>query len=306
MKPTGEQGAMTTKQQNEALRYFEQHAEDWQHKALSADLQKVNVIRQRNGFVLDVIESRASTDATLDVGCGTGDLVCDIARRGIDATGIDFADTMIDIARATAKQEKLEKAHFYCSSIFDFDITARRYDVVSANGFIEYISLDDLNRFLDQSYHGLNPGGSFVLGSRNRLFNIFSINSFTLEEIDNGAANLLLREATALASGVGLAALSGLDTAPLQKQDSEHARTGIQVATRYQFTPAQLAKLLHARGFTLKQLYPIHIHTVPPAFKELHPDIHVSISNMLQNFANEQMCLVPYSSSFMIHAERER
>jgi len=297
---------MTTKQQEEALLYFKQHAEDWKNKALGADQRKVNVIQQRNGFVLRVINNRSTTKSTLDVGCGTGDLVCDIARMGVDATGVDFADEMIAVARARAEQEKLEKAHFYCSSIFDFDLTERRYDVVSANGFIEYISLDELDRFLDLSYQALHPGGSFVLGSRNRLFNIFSINSFTLEETNNGTVTLLLREATVLASGASLAELAGLDTAPLQKPNHEHTSTGIDVSTRYQFTPAQLTKMLKARGFTIKQLYPIHIHGVPPAFKEQHPEIHTSISNLLQNYANDDTSLVPYSSSFMLHAQKGR
>ncbi len=61
-------------------------------KAITRDHLKFNVIQERNGFVLHVIENRSDTRSTLDVGCGTGDLVCDIARRGIAATGIDFAD----------------------------------------------------------------------------------------------------------------------------------------------------------------------------------------------------------------------
>jgi SAM-dependent methyltransferase len=225
---------------------------------------------------------------------------------GIDSTGVDFAAEMIAAARAKAEQEKLERAHFYCSSIFDFDLTERRYDVISANGFIEYISLDQLDRFSALSFQALNPGGSLVLASRNRLFNIFSINSYTLEEINNGTVPLLLREATALASGASPADLAAMDMAPLQKPGTEHTPTGIGVSTRYQFTPAQLAKKLQVQGFTVKQLYPIHIHGVPPAFIKQHPDIHTSISNLLQAYSHEQVSLVPCSSSFMLHAEKER
>jgi 2-polyprenyl-3-methyl-5-hydroxy-6-metoxy-1,4-benzoquinol methylase len=296
---------MTTRQQEEALIYFNEHAREWKDRASSADEQKVNITRQRNGFVLSVIEHRAKTRSTIDVGCGTGDLVCDIARTGIDATGVDFGQEMVDIARAKAEQEKLDQARFYCTSIFDFDLTQRRYDVVSAVGFIEYISLEELGRFLDLSHQALNPGGSFVLGSRNRLFNIFSLNSFTLEEIDSGVANLLLREATALVAATSPAALAELEVAPLQKLRGEQARTGIDVSIRYQFTPAQLIKMLRTRGFVIKQLYPIHVHGIPPAFKEHHPATHTSISNLLQKHAHEHVSLVPYSSSFILHADKE-
>jgi 2-polyprenyl-3-methyl-5-hydroxy-6-metoxy-1,4-benzoquinol methylase len=295
---------MTTKQQEEALHYFSEHASEWKNRASSADEERVNITQQRNGFVISVIEHRTTTRAALDVGCGTGDLVCDIARMGIDATGVDFSPEMVDIARARGEQERLDQAHFHCNSIFDFDLTQRRYDVVSAIGFIEYISLEELDHFLDLSHQALNPGGSFVVGSRNRLFNIFSLNSFTVEEIDAGMATLLLQEATRLASGISATALAELEAPPLPKSNGHQTRTGIDVSIRYQFTPVQLARMLKARGFVIKQLYPVHIHGVPPAFKGRHPAIHTRISNLLQNYAHEHISLVPYSSSFVLHAER--
>ena len=180
---------MTTKQQEEALLYFNDHADDWNRKALTTNQRKVNVIQQRNGFVLSVIENRTATKCTLDVGCGTGDLACDIARMGINSTGVDFAPEMIEIARAKAAEEQLRSASFHVSSIFDFDLSKPQYDVISANGFIEYISLDELERFLGLCSRALNVGGSLVLGSRNRLFNIFALNSYTLQELD-GAQRL--------------------------------------------------------------------------------------------------------------------
>jgi len=271
---------------------------------MSADQQKVNVIQQRNGYVLHVIKNRTVTQAALDVGCGTGDLVRDIARQDIYATGVDFADEMIDIARTKARHEQLMKAQFYCCSIFDFDLSERRYDVISANGFIEYISFDELDRFLDLSYQALNSDGSLVLGSRNRLFNAFSINAFTLEEIENGTVSLLLKEAVALAWGTSLTEFAKMETAPLQSVDAKHVNTGIGVSTRYQYTPIQLIKMLAEKGLTAIQVYPIHIHGVPPVFKDQHPEVHTSISNLLQNYATDNVSLVPYSSSFMLHVKK--
>ena len=296
---------MPTKQQEEALLYFKQRAEEWKSKALSADQRLVNVIQQRNGFVLEVIKHRVMTQSALDVGCGTGDLVCDLARLGIDATGVDFAEEMIAIARANAEQNNLKNARFHCRSIFEFQLAEHRFDVISANGFVEYISRPELDRFLDLSLQALNPGGSLVLGSRNRLFNIFSINAFTLEEIDSGMAVLLLREAVALASGARLGNLAAMETAPLQSPNAEHLHTGIEVSTRYQFTPAQLSKILQGRGFAVKQIYPIHVHGVPPVFKARHPELHALISNLLQAHSHEHLSLVPYASSFMLHAAKE-
>ena len=295
---------MDTQQQTETLHYFREYAADWRRKALSTAQAKVNVIQQRNGYVLRVIRERAVTETALDVGCGTGDLVCDVARQGIAATGVDFAAEMIEMAQRQAQHQALTQARFYCASIFAFDLSERRYDVVSANGFIEYISLAELEQFLSLTYHALNPGGALVVGSRNRLFNLFSLNPYTSTELDQGHLTLLMREAMALSSGPQLSELAQIETAPVQDINTQHGNTGIDVTTRYQFTPVQLMRLLQVKGFETRQIYPIHIHGVPPGFKQQYPQVHTEIANLLQAYADHQLPLVPYASSFMLHAQK--
>lgn len=296
---------MKSKQQNEALHYFKKHAQEWNRKVMNKDHRTVNIIQQRNCFVLQVIKNRARTQNALDVGCGTGDLVCDIARMGIEATGVDFVEEMIVIARSKAIKDHLVNAEFHYCSIYDFDVRGIKYDCISANGFIEYISLDELNKLFDLSHQLLNPGGSLIVGSRNRLFNVFSINNFSICEINQGTVLLLLKEAITLAAGVSFYEIGKMDIAPLQDIDANQIDTGINVSTRYQFTPAQLIKILTAKGFSIEQIYPIHIHGVPPVFTAKNPEVHYNISNLLQNYASEHRSLIPFASSFMLHAQKE-
>ena len=293
---------MADSQQKEALNYFNAHSAEWGRDAESTDPGEVNVIQQRNDFVLDALAARPETRGFLDVGCGTGELVREAAGRGIASLGLDFAEGMIKIARDRAAKEGASRARFECASVFDFPYGAERFDAISANGFIEYISLEEFGRFVDLAHRLLNPGGSFVVGSRNRLFNLFSLNSFTLKEIEDGTAEALLRECVALASSEPLENLSRLKTAPLQRRDAVHTNTGIDVATRFQYTPAQLAGLLEPRGFTVKELFPIHSHGIPPAFKNKHPEVHAAISRLLYSHGREGTALVPGASSFMMHA----
>jgi 2-polyprenyl-3-methyl-5-hydroxy-6-metoxy-1,4-benzoquinol methylase len=297
---------MTTKQQDETLRFFKEFAQKWHDKAINKDRCALNVIKQRNDYVLHVIKNRLTTKTALDVGCGAGDLVCDLARMGIDAVGVDFAPEMIDIARAQARQDHLAQAQFHCASIFDFELEENKYDCISANGFIEYISLEEMDKFFDLSYRALQPGGALVVGSRNRLFNVFSLNQFTRDEVAQGTALLLLQEAIAVAAGVSFSELGAMESAPLQEVNATHPDTGIAVSTRYQFTPAQLIKILTGKGFIIQELYPIHIHAAPPGFTQKNREVHQSISQLLQNYAFENVSLVPFASSFMLHAEKER
>ena len=242
---------------------------------------------------------------TLDVGCGTGDLVFEIAKKGITAVGIDFAKEMIDIAKEKAKKFQLKKAKFECCSIFDYYLEPNKYDVISANGFIEYISYKLLNKLLEISLKSLKSDGSLILGSRNRLFNIFSLNKFTEEEIHENSINCLLLEAIQIVKSNDTKSLVGLKTAPFQKEEKNHKQTGVKVTTRYQFTPVQLITMLKDRGFIPIEIFPIHIHGVLPMFKNKYPSIHGNISNLLQNYPQGNMSLIPQSSSFMIHVKKE-
>jgi SAM-dependent methyltransferase len=255
----------------------------------------------RNEFVLSVIKTRPSTAKTLDVGCGAGELVCAISRLGIESTGVDFAAQMIAKAHTTAKAEKLSKAHFICRSIFDVELSKPAYDLVSANGFTDYITFGELEHFASLAYRALHKGGSLILGIRNRLFNLVSMNSFTLQEMESGAYQYLFKEAVAIASGADLYELAELHFEPFPENETELAR-GKNVESRRQYTPAQIIHLLTTNQFLVKQLYPVDINGTVQLFKNNHPDVHAHISSLLQEYASTNMSLIPYASSFMIHA----
>jgi 2-polyprenyl-3-methyl-5-hydroxy-6-metoxy-1,4-benzoquinol methylase len=293
---------MSNNQQGEALRYFKSHAQAWQRMGESSSPKKVNIIRQRNGYVLKVIEKYLKTGMVLDVGCGSGDLVCEIAKRGIDAVGVDYAQEMIDLSKIKARDNQLTNAYFECCSIFDYNFSDRPYDIISANGFIEYISQDELQRFFNLVADALAPQGSFVVGSRNRLFNLCSMNNFTLEELAGSDHVPLLKEAVALASGTEMNRFAEMPCADLQKPDTRHEKTGVEVATRFQYTPLQLIHMLGERGFRPVEIYPIHVHGVSPAYKKKHPELHTAVSNLLQANAEKSPELLPFASSFMLHA----
>ena len=296
---------MTTDQQAEALHFFKTHADDWGQKAKTLSQVKFNVIQARNHYALSVIKERDRTETVLDVGCGTGDLVCDIARLGINTLGVDFADDMISLAVKTAEEARLDKAEFVNASIFDLEFVADSYDAIVANGFIEYISQEELIRFISLVNATLSPGGSIILGSRNRLFNLFSMNAYTKMELESGDISDLIEEAIWLSRADTLEKLPEFEVTPWQKPDTQHAKTNIKVATRFQYTPLQLVKLFQEVGLVIREICPIHIHGVPPSFKSDFPQVHTSVANLLQSYARHRLDLVPTASTFMIHAQKE-
>ena len=246
-------------QQKQAFDYFDSHAGDWKQKAVGKK-NAVNVIRERNDYVLKIVKGSNAIEKVLDVGCGTGDLVCEIAGLGLIGVGVDFSKEMIEVAKASALKLKNNTARFECCSIFGFKTGKEEFGLVSANGFIEYISYKELDALFDLAFIALKPGGFLVLGSRNRLFNMFSLNDFTKDEVSEGNAPLLLLEAIKVSKCRNPKSLLGLKTVGLQKENKKHYKTGIGVRTRYQFTPPQLVQMAKAKGFRAIDIFPIHSH----------------------------------------------
>ena len=293
-----------SKQQQETLSYFSSHADQWWDHAKGGSPDAVNIIQQRNDYALHVISGRATTQSVLDIGCGSGDLVLDVARAGIRAVGVDFASEMIELARNRASEEHLPLAEFHCRSIFDFELNNPAYHCIAANGFIEYISVEQLKLTLRRVYQALNLDGSLVLGCRNRLFNLFSLNEFTSREIEEGSIEALLQESIALANGTDIDDLLTLEPAPIPRSETKQVNTGIDVSVRLQYTPVQLMGLLREAGFDTVDVSAIHIHPAVPRFKDSNAQVHTGLSTMLHKYSLDHRELIPQASSFMIHGRK--
>jgi hypothetical protein len=192
--------------------------------------------------------------------------------------------------------------------VFEYKHAAGGVDVISAQGFIEYISLDQLDAFLDYVHASLNTGGVLALGSRNRLYNLHSLNTFTELEAALGTTDRLLTEARILQSAASVSeALSALEKLNyMYDQPEKHPITGVTVETRYQFSPADLISRMAKHRLKAVDIYPVHYHPLPlslmgnPAVKTMHMQLAKYASDhMITNYQ-----LVPYASSFVIAASK--
>jgi 2-polyprenyl-3-methyl-5-hydroxy-6-metoxy-1,4-benzoquinol methylase len=288
-------------QQEETLAFFRRIARQWRSSAEGRDQHTVNVIKQRNDYVVEVARANSMVSSALDLGCGTGELVCDLARMGVTAVGVDFAEEMISLCRQKAAAESLDRCKFVAASVFDYEPDVQ-CDLISANGLIEYISPLQLLDLVRRTKRWLKPGGDFVFGSRNRLFNVFSLNDYTKMELEHDCLTALVSEAITIAESPTEQECVAELCRPTQGLPplDQHPKTGIDVTTRHQYTPAQLVQLLVSEGFRTVGLYPIHYHGVPPRFGRENSLLHVAISGEVQQHPRHY--LVPFSSSFMIHA----
>lgn len=291
-------------QQEQTLKYFSSVAEEWQKQA--ADETGVyNMLQDRSRAVLDIIKANPGTKRFLDVGCGSGQLVIDVAKLGIPAEGNDFADEMIDQCLQNKIKENVD-ASFFGGSFFDVDLEDNAYDIISAQGFIEYLSPEQMMEFFKRSFLLLRQGGSLIVGSRNRLFNIFSLNEYTKFEMKLKTIHNLLAESIALQmSRTQEEAFQSLETyEQIYPQVESHPETGIGVDTRYQYSPSDLICRLRSIGFKPKSILPVNYHGFPISIKNTNPELHSDAASIVMRIGGNDCRFVPQSSTFVLQVQR--
>ena len=75
-----------------------------------------------------------------DVGCGSGRFVTALAQRGAKVTGLDFAPSMLELAKQLVERDGVAaRCDFVLSDILDWK-TERNFDEVIAIGFWDYVA----------------------------------------------------------------------------------------------------------------------------------------------------------------------
>lgn len=137
-----------------------QIARSWRANAAawSDAVRSGRIASRRAGTDAAILEAvlRAMPASVLDLGCGEGWLVRELAARGIDAFGIDASPELVAIARAA------DGARFECASYRELARRrpARSFDVVVLNFALFG---EDLGDPLRAARTHLHPGGMLVV-----------------------------------------------------------------------------------------------------------------------------------------------
>ena len=100
-----------------------------------------------------------SPRAVLDAGCGTGRVAVELARRGVEAVGVDLDRSMVDVARA--KRPDLD---WIVGDLAEVDL-GRRFDVVVLAGNVMiFLAPGREAAVVANLARHLSPGGALVAG----------------------------------------------------------------------------------------------------------------------------------------------
>ncbi len=126
-------------------------------------------LQYRHRYMLDMALSlNLPNDARiLDIGCGPGEMVLDLARKQWKIWGIDIAQAMIDIAKEkAAKAQVTNEIHLATGDIEQLDFEDQFFDLIICSGVVEYLPGDE--KWMREISRTLKPGGVLIINVTNR------------------------------------------------------------------------------------------------------------------------------------------
>ena len=116
--------------------------------------------------LLDLIEKFPPSGRVLDLGCGTGDLAIELARRGIAVLGIDFVPAAIEVARARAAALPPQSSRLLELAVGDGlrpSAYAGTIGAVVDSGFYHLFEAEPRRALVDELSRALPAGGRYYM-----------------------------------------------------------------------------------------------------------------------------------------------
>ena len=126
------------------------------------------------------------TGLGLDLGCGTGNVTLELARRGCDMIGADLSADMLGVAREKAAEEGLNVL-FLNQDMAEFELYGTVDFIVSSLDSVNYITEKNrLKKVFRLVNNYLDPGGLFVfdINTEHKLSSILGDNTFVSDGED--------------------------------------------------------------------------------------------------------------------------
>ena len=178
----------------------------------------------------------------IDLGCGTGRLLIEMAQRGMSALGVDLSDEMLAAAHRKAAEAGVA-VHLVKANLARLDaIASESFDcaacLFSTLGMV--CGCEERRQVAAHAHRVLKPGGRFVLHVHNRWFNLFN------------------REGRRWVLGNVLKALLGKE--PLGDRRMP-VHQGVANLTLHLFTRREACRLLRRVGFRIVEVKPISLRS---------------------------------------------
>jgi ubiquinone/menaquinone biosynthesis C-methylase UbiE len=125
-------------------------------------------LQRRKETVFDLIAGldSAAIHRVLDLGCGSGQYLAQLASMGFDCCGADISEEMLHIAREKLPSSSVKWIHSDCCNV---PVEDHYFDLIICAGVLEYLARD--TEALDEIRRLIKPGG-FVIFTLPNLYKL--------------------------------------------------------------------------------------------------------------------------------------
>ena len=100
-------------------------------------------------------------ESVLDLGCGTGNMSVELAKRGIDVTGVDSSHEMLSIA--AGKNDDEVNVSYICQDMKGLDLYSKLDGAVcTLDGLNHILTLEELEQVFKRVSYFINDSGLFI------------------------------------------------------------------------------------------------------------------------------------------------
>lgn len=296
--------------------WFDKNNEEWLLGAYGRTDYEYPVGQHRVRILMKAVANdELAGKSVLDIGCGGGDISFALAQKGADVVGIDMSDSMLEVANHRKEVEYTDltgNVSFRKENILELSegIAEKKFDYIVAFGLIGYLESDE--QFFEIVRELSHEETILFVSCRNELFNMTSISTNTVKEINDGNAIGLINEIDKYyAEDIpeeksrqflrelekSLSVINNRETLPETKELIVDEKAMMTFAR--QSTPEKLSGTAAKYNYRLCQYWGVHPHLLLPRFnRKLPPQIFNILSDALCVFEDEEISLI-WSSVFI-------
>ncbi len=122
--------------------------------------------KTKSPWIIEKIKKHSllkSETKVLDVGCGAGFLSNELARNGLQVTGVDLSEESLAVAH---RHDETKKVHYLTADAYKLPFPDQSFDIVTAMDFLEHVDRPD--DVIKEFSRVLKPGGLFIFHTFNR------------------------------------------------------------------------------------------------------------------------------------------
>lgn len=133
----------------------------WDKMAKSYDASTEKHFNDANSRVINYTKGYCrESDDLLDLGCGTGMIIIDLADYVNKITAVDSSSEMIKAAKQKTINKGIANINFEIDNITEFGFIKEKYDIITAFNLLLYLTEPEV--VLKKIYDSLPSGGYFI------------------------------------------------------------------------------------------------------------------------------------------------